>query len=121
LWLVRDALRGGRRLESVDFDWDRALAELLAEDETPAWLACLGALRRLWPASRPAVDVVAQLSTPFREPPSAEEAGVLFWSCLQAAEDRDCPEPLLLEARRRMKRLSPAFHALYMRRAAPRS
>jgi hypothetical protein len=118
--LVRDALLAGRRPESVDFDWDGAVADLLAEDEAPAWLACLGALRRLWPASRPGEEMVAALlSGPFREPASPEEAGEVFWSCLQAAEDRGSPEPLMLEARRRMKRLNPAFHALYMRRAAP--
>lgn len=114
--LVRDALLAGRRLESLDFPWDEALADLLAENDAPPWLACLGAIRRLWPAPRPASEDFDVLSRPFVEPASQEQAALAFWSCLRAAEDRDCAEGALHEARRRMKRLRPAFHALYMRR-----
>lgn len=118
--LVRDALLAGRRLESLDFPWDGALADLLAEEDLPPWLACLGVIRRLWPAPRLSPEVVDVLSGPLVEPASHERAALAFWSCLRAAEDRDCAEPALHEARRRMKRLRPAFHALYMRRVAAR-
>lgn len=118
--LVRDALLAGRRLESLDFAWDEALADLLAEDDPPPWLACLGVIRRLWPAPRLSPEVVAVLSGPFVEPASQEQAALAFWSCLQAAEDRDCAEAALHEARRRMKGLRPAFHGLYMRRVPAR-
>jgi len=46
-----------------------------------------------------------------------QEAALEFWRCLQVAESVDTPEEVLHEARRRMKRLSPELHALYMRRA----
>jgi len=118
--LVRDALLAGLQLESLDFQWDDALADLLAEDDPPHWLACLGVIRRLWPAPRLSTEVVDALSRPLVEPASQEGAALAFWSCLRAAEDRDCAEPALHEARRRMKRLRSAFHALYMHRVAPR-
>ena len=118
--LVRDALLAGRHLESLDFPWDEALADLLAEDDLPPWLACAGVIRRLWPAPRLSAEVVDVLSGPFVEPGSPEGAALAFWSCLRAAEDRDCFEEALHEARRRMKTLRPAFHAQYMRRAAAR-
>jgi hypothetical protein len=117
--LVRDALLAGRRLESLDFSGDAALADLLSEDDAPPWLACLGVIRRLWPAPPPSSDVVGALSAPFAEPEPADSA-LAFWACLQVAEDRDCPEAELHEARRRMKRLRPSFHQLYMRRPASR-
>jgi hypothetical protein len=96
--LVRDALLACRRFESPDFSWDEALADLLAEDDPPPWLACLGVIRRLWLAERFSSDVVSVLSSPFFEPGSEERAALAFWSCLRAAEDRDCPEVLLHEA-----------------------
>ncbi len=114
--LVRDALLAGRRLESLDFPWDAALADLLAEDEEPPWLACLGVIRHLWPAPRPAPEDLAALSEPPTDPASQRAAALTFWSCLRAAEDRDCTEATLYEARRRMKILRPDFHVLYMRR-----
>jgi hypothetical protein len=114
--LVRDGLLAGRRLESLDYPWDNALMDLLAEDEPPVWLACLGVIRRLWLAPRLSSEVVAMLSGPFVEPASQERAALAFWTCLRAAEDCDCAEGALHEARRRMKKLRPAFHALYMRR-----
>ena len=118
--LVRDALLAGRRLESLDFRWDEALADLLAEDDPPPWLACLGVIRRLWPAPGPSSEDLDLLSGPFVEPASPEPAALAFWSCLRAAEDRDCAEGALHEARRRMKRLRPALHALYIRRVPAR-
>lgn len=117
--LVRDALLAGRRLESLDFRWDESLADLLSEDEEPPWLACLGVIRRLWPAPRPSSGVVAALAGGLSEAAPQDEA-LAYWSCLQVAEDRDCDEAALHQARRRMKRLRPAFHELYMRRPVAR-
>ena len=120
--LVRDALLAGRPLSSLDFRHDEGLAELLAEDVPPQWLACLGLVRRLWPAPRPDEGDLAA----FRRGPAAEarsdeaSAALAFWQCLRASESPDCPEPLLHEARRRMKALRPELHAAYMRRAVPR-
>jgi hypothetical protein len=118
--LVRDALLAGRGLESLAFKEDAALADLLAEDFPPRWLACLGLIRRLWSAPPPdEADIEALRSAP-AERPSEEEAALGFWRCLQVAESGDCPEELLHEARRRMKRLRPALHGLYMLRAGGR-
>jgi hypothetical protein len=50
---VRDSLLAGRLLEARDFHDDPAVADLLAEDLDPRWLACLGRIRRLWPAPPP--------------------------------------------------------------------
>jgi hypothetical protein len=118
--LVRDALLAGRSLESVDFAWDEALMELLAEDEPPPWLACLGVIRRLWPAPRPSSGTFDSPSSPIVDHGSTTRAALAFWSCLRAAEDRDCTEGLLHEARRRMKALRPDLHTLYMRRSRSR-
>jgi hypothetical protein len=49
--LVRDSLLAGRTLDALDFPEDEALADILAEDAPPRWLACLGRIRRLWPSS----------------------------------------------------------------------
>lgn len=114
--MIRDALLTGFRLEPLGLRWDQALADLLAEDEEPPWLACLGVIRRLWPTPRLMPEDIGALSGPFVEPASGEQAALAFWSCLRVAEDRDCPEGALHEARRRMKRLRPEFHALHMRR-----
>lgn len=118
--LVRDALLAGRDLESLDFTEDAALADLLAEDFPPRWLACLGLIRRLWSAPpRDEADIKA-LRSPPDEIRSDEEAALGFWRCLRVTESLDCPEELLHEARRRMKRLRPELHALYMRWAGGR-
>ncbi len=114
--LVRDALVAGRRLESLDFRWDEALTDLLAEDDSPPWLACLGVIRRVWPATRPGPEPLGAVPAPMAGSASEEVAALAFWSCLRAAENRDATESTLYEARRRMKALRPAFHALYMRR-----
>jgi hypothetical protein len=114
--LIRDALLTGLRLESLQFRWDEALADLLAEDEESPWLASLGVIRRLWPAPPLIPEDIDALLRPCVEPASGEQAARVFWSCLRAAEDRDCPEGALQEARRRMKRLRPEFHAALMRR-----
>src|SRR2546426_212519 len=51
--LVRDALLNGRGPESLDFEEAPVIADLLAEDLPPRWLACLGLVRRLWSTPPP--------------------------------------------------------------------
>ena len=114
--LVRDSLLAGRKLDALDFREDDAVADLLAEDLSPRWLACLGRIRRLWPSSplrnapREALRDVAGSEE------GADDPAMTFWRCLRLAETPDAPEELLHEARRRMKRLHPELHAEFMRR-----
>jgi len=115
--LVRDALLAGRDLSSLDFEHDKAVADLLAEDSPPRWLACLGLIRRLWSATPPGEASIEDFRNTPAEVRSDEEAALEFWRCLQVAESADCPEEMLHQARRSMKRLRPELHALYMRRA----
>lgn len=112
--LVRDALLAGRAVDATAIA-DDALADLFAEDLPPPWLACLGAVRRLWPVP-PASE--AELRA-FQARGAAEGDALGFWECLRVAETPGRPEPLLHEARRRMKRLRPDLHAAYMRLARP--
>ncbi len=118
--LVRDALLGGRSVEPDDFAWDERLADLLAEDEEPRWLACLGLVRGLWPAPEPAAGDLDAVRQPFATPASQDDAARAFWSCLRVAEHSGDDEAARHEARRRLKRLRPDLHSLYMRRAARR-
>jgi hypothetical protein len=118
--LVRDSLLAGRALEGVDFREDEALADLLAEDLPPRWLACLGRIRRLWPSSPPKDAEWEALGEIARGGAGDEEPAMAFWQCLRLAESPGCPDHLLQEARRRMKQLHPDLHALFMRRVAPR-
>jgi hypothetical protein len=115
--LVRDALLAGRNLSSLDFEHDEAVADLLAEDLPPRWLACLGLIRRLWSATPPDEAGLEGFQNTTAEDRLGEEAALEFWRCLQVAETADCPEEMLHEARRSMKGLRPELHALYMRRA----
>ena len=114
--LVRDSLLAGRKLDALEFRENDAVADLLAEDLSPRWLACLGRIRRLWPSSalrnapREAFPDVAGSGEGDDDPAMA------FWRCLRLAETPDAPEELLHEARRRMKRLHPGLHAEFMRR-----
>lgn len=115
--LVRDALLAGRVLEPLDFWSDADVADLLAEDHPPRWLACLGRLRRLWPAlPLPDPELVA-LAPIARGDVDPEDAALGFWHCLRLAESPGCPDELRQQARRRMKQLHPDFHARFMRRA----
>jgi hypothetical protein len=114
--LVRDALLSGRSLEPLEVEEDPHLSDLLAEGWSPPWLACLGAVRRLWPVPAATPDELRAFAG--GGDTEGDEA-LLFWRCLQAAEAPGCPEHLRHEARRRMKRLRPELHALYMRRARP--
>lgn len=117
--LVRDALLAGQALESLDFRDDESVADMLAEDMTPPWLACLGVIRRLWPApplSPDDHDLACATS-----PKTSEDAALAFWRCLRITETPMCEEALLHEARRRMKALHPHLHAAFMRRAPVRT
>jgi hypothetical protein len=118
--LIRDALLAGRDLSSLDFKHDEPIADLLAEDFSPRWLACLGLLRRLWAASPPdGFDPTKARRAP-ADDHSGDEAALEFWQCLCVAESADGPDDLVHEARRRMKQLRPEFHASYMKRAGGR-
>ena len=114
--LVRDALLAGRALSSPEFAYDEAVADLLAEDFSPPWLACLGLIRRLWSGPPPDAGHGESFSSTAADVPSPEGAARDFWRCLGVAESEDCPDERLHDARRRMKQLQPGLHALYMRR-----
>jgi hypothetical protein len=117
---VRDSLLAGRALDALDFREDEALADLLAENLRPRWLACLGRLRRLWPRCPPAESELETLRELARGDIGNEDPAIAFWHCMRLAESPDCPDDLRHQARRRMKQLHPALHALFMRREAPR-
>ena len=117
--LIRDSLLAGRVLDALDFGEDEALADLLAEDLAPRWLACLGRIRRLWPTSPPRESEWKTLRDVARGRAGSEDPAMAFWACLRAAESRDCPDDLLHQARRRMKQLRPDLHALFMRWVPP--
>jgi len=118
--LVREALLEGRTLEPLDFRHDEPVAEALAEDMPPRWLACLGAVRRLWPA--PPLSATEAGTLVARQPDAfaADDPALAFWRCLRVAETPACPDEALHEARRRMKALQPELHEAFMRRILPR-
>jgi hypothetical protein len=115
--LVRDALLAGRPLEAFDFRDDPAVADLLAEDRDPRWLACLGRIRRLWPSTPPRGAEREGLGEVAGGAEEADHPALAFWGCLRLAESPDCPDDLRQQARRRMKQLDPELHALFMRQA----
>jgi hypothetical protein len=117
--LVRDALLAGRALDALDFRENEAVAELLAEDLSPRWLACLGRVRRLWPASPPRDSESEALRQIALGAATDDEPAMAFWHCLRLAEIPACPEDLRQQARRRMKQLHPELHAQFMRHPAP--
>jgi hypothetical protein len=124
--LLRDALLAGSVLEPADFG-EPEVRDLLSEDLSPTWLACLGAIRRLWPMPPLADDdrvfeaecsaFLGEAAVRLPDEPGGRDAHAhLFWRCLQFAQDRRASEALVHEARRRMKRLHPELHALHLRR-----
>jgi hypothetical protein len=110
--LVRDALLDGCETAPGDFDDDR-LVDLLAEDQRPIWLACLGALRHLWPVPPAGPAELTLACSPI--PDDEDERGREFWVCLQCAIACGRDEPTAVAARKRMKLLHPDMHALFMR------
>lgn len=110
--LLRDALLDGCNPDPADFDDDR-LVDLLAEGLPPVWLACLGALRQLWPV--PSADP-SELRTPTATDSEGEdERGRQFWACLRCTVSCGRDDPAAVAARKRMKQLQPDMHALFMR------
>ncbi len=110
--LLRDGLLDGVRPEPGDLE-DRRFADLLAEDDTPVWLACLGALRHLWPVPPTDARSLAHPLPPLAEGDAAR--GRQFWACLQRTVVCRREDNPAVEARVRMKQLRPDFHALFMR------
>jgi hypothetical protein len=116
--LVRDALVAGRGLEPLDFRHDPPVADLLAENLAPRWMACLGAIRRLWPVPPPGGGDVARLRDQAVPCASDDDAAQEFGRCLGVADDPRASEECRHAARRRLKQLQPDFHGQYMRRAS---
>ena len=109
--LLRDALLGGCEPAPGDFDDDR-FVDLLAENHGPVWLACLGALRQLWPV--PAADS-SELAPLFVDSQDDNERGRQFWACLRRTVSCGRDDPAAVAARKRMKQLDADMHALFMR------
>jgi hypothetical protein len=115
--LLRDALLAGHTSAPNDFD-DPAFVDLLAENRGPAWLAGIGAMRRLWvvPPSD-AAELALSLSS---VPDDDEERGRQFWACLRRAMACGRDDPAAVEARKRMKQLDAELHAQFMRQGLRR-
>ena len=114
--LLRDALLGGCEPAPGDFDDDR-IVDLLAEDYRPAWLACLGAIRQLWPV--PPADY-AELASLVKDSQDDDERGREFWACLRRTVSCGRDDPAAVASRKRMKQLDPDMHALFMRHGVRR-
>lgn len=109
--VMRDALAEGLTAPPGEFD-DGELRGLLAEDRAPRWLACLGALRRLWP-----VPPLPASETNVVLPPLAEDDGARggqFWLCLRLAVSFPRHTFEGIEARKRMRLLDAGLHAEFM-------
>jgi hypothetical protein len=114
--VVRDALLSGYGCRPADLA-DEALSDLLSEDLDPPWLACLGAIRRLWSPPRPGPEDLdgfeEEIQAPL--PLNDEERALSFWKCLRIARlGPFLTEPMLHEARKRMKKLNAELHAEFM-------
>ncbi|GEM_PF-6810911 len=116
--VVRDALLLGHDIRPSDLE-DEAVSDLLSEDLAPRWLACLGAIRRLWPLPRLGPQEIEAFERETRaadpvEPVKDDERALTFWKYLCVALGRSVNERLLREARKRMKRLNSELHAEHM-------
>jgi hypothetical protein len=109
--LLRDALLGGFEPAPGDFD-DARIVDLLAENHHPVWLACLGALRQLWPV--PPADL-SELAPVVVDSQDDDERGREFWTCLRYTVSCGRDDPTAVAARKRMKQLDADMHALFMR------
>lgn len=109
--LLRDALLGGLEPAPGEFD-DGRIVDLLAEDQGPVWLACLGALRQLWPV--PPLGT-SELGTLVVDSQDGDERGREFWACLRCTVACVRDDPAAVAARKRMKQLDGEMHALFMR------
>ena len=115
--LLRDALLDGCDPAPGDFDDDR-LVDLLAEDHCPVWLACLGALRQLWPV--PPADPSELTGPTAVDSEDEDQRGRQFWACLQRTVSCERDDPAAVAARKCMKQLNPDMHALFMRNGVRR-
>ena len=109
--LLCDALLSGRRPAPGYFDDDQVV-DLLAENHGPVWLACLGALRQLWPV--PPSDL-PELAPVVVDSQNDDERGREFWACLRVSVSCERDNPAAVAARKRMKQLDADMHALFMR------
>jgi len=109
--LLRDALLGGCEPAPGDFDDDRVV-DLLAENHGPVWLACLGALRHLWPV--PPADS-SELAPLLVDSEDDDERGRQFWACLRRTISCGRDDPAAVAGRKRMKQLDADMHTLFMR------
>ena len=114
--LLRDALLGGCQPPPGDFDDDR-LVDLLAENHGPVWLACLGALRHLWPVPPADLSEPAPLVADTKDD---DERGRQFWTCLRRTVSCGRDDPAAVAARKRIKQLDAGMHALFMRNGVRR-
>jgi hypothetical protein len=115
--LVRDALLEGLDPGPGEFANSR-IVDLLAEDHRPVWLACLGALRHLWPV--PPGDPSELLEPTDADSEAEDERGCQFWACLRRTVSSGHDDPAAVAARTRMKRLHPDMHAQFMRHGVRR-
>ena len=117
--LIRDALLNNVEVLPDSIEEPRA-RDLLAETLALRWLACLGALRGVWPAPSPDEPELAAITAAWAKPLPGLDAdrALAFWECLRvAALKQRLPESLLHATRRRMKALHPEFHQLHMGRS----
>ena len=113
--LLRDALLGDCEPAPGDFD-DHRFVDLLAENHGPVWLACLGALRHLWPVPPADSAELASLGAASQD----DDPGRQFWACLRRTVSCERDDPAAVAARKRMKRLDADMHALFMRNGVRR-
>jgi hypothetical protein len=109
--LLRDARLDGCEPAPGDFE-DVRFVDLLAENRGPVWLACLGALRHLWPV--PPADS-SELAPLVVDSQDDDERGRQFWACLRRTVSCGRDDPAAVAARKRMKQLDADMHALFMR------
>jgi hypothetical protein len=118
--VLRDALLAGIAAPPRELV-DPECTDLLREPLEARWLACLGALRRLWAAPRLDDRELEALAAELPGSPLPEDddsRALDFWRCLRVVlMGRSAPEPLRHAARARTKRLDPELHAQVMRLA----
>jgi hypothetical protein len=116
--LLRDALAAGLIAPSGDFD-DPRFVDLLAENRPPTWLACVGALHRVWPVPGLSADELA-LALPAVPQENDDERGAQFWLCMRMTVSHARDSAAAGEARKRMRLLDAALHGQFMRQGIAR-
>jgi len=110
-WCVMRSLEGfdGRSRGFAD----GRLVDLLAEDHRPVWLACLGAVRHLWPVPRRVRPSWRNRQT---RTPKTRTNGAPILACLRHTVSCGRDDPAAVEARRRHEAAAPrharAIHAV---------